>query len=666
MSALPLKARERLILAARVELADLRRPVAAPVIPVSQEGWQSAISDADITGRIARIAAALSAPSNSDLASSAKLLSKTVRDMLDGVRVIADDLWCLDAFEPSGGGGIALLTSLIDACASVMDGAVGLASPADVRARRNAVETLTRNLLAVEGKYPFPDDPCQIVFGVRWDLLLDTEGIFSTARLLSFYYRRHSELKGRVDRVLSVLTSSPPPLVDALQPVEALVLTERPLIALRTARSTYDLLALKLAEDAEQLARPLRAMKLGVDRSAMSHAGMVGVLGQLSTAKTASDRAALTLDYYRRMVEGQLRPWAWALLQILGRTGAKAPELTSLREQLIAQRLPLLRDAAEAILPGSRNAAAHEDYLWDDDRKVLRVGDLSVTIDDLESAASRAYAFMCGAECAWRCMRAESPVLAHLLDVGDPPGGLRAIAARTAIAHFGANGLAVQEWTVDGGTLSVLLDALPQASVDPCFQAVMWASRRLERTERFVVNLPEMAMPAMDLAREPLDATFGVWLQAFRDFQVMPSSTFLPANIAARLAVEAPQIAVRAAAWLALDDALDAYLEAGVTTSAPMSKAIGPLICRLNLITTALAATIATLSQHNVRPLEEARELVKTAGESALLPARGLNVAVALQMPVEIRNRRDRYPVPALLPTVDARPLDQAGSDRLV
>ena len=102
MSALPLKARERLILAARVELADLRRPVAAPVIPVSQEGWQSAISDADITGRIARIAAALSAPSNSDLASSAKLLSKTVRDMLDGVRVIADDLWCLDAFEPSG------------------------------------------------------------------------------------------------------------------------------------------------------------------------------------------------------------------------------------------------------------------------------------------------------------------------------------------------------------------------------------------------------------------------------------------------------------------------------------------------------------------------------------------------------------------------------------
>jgi hypothetical protein len=194
----------------------------------------------------------------------------------------------------------------------------------------------------------------------------------------------------------------------------------------------------------------------------------------------------------------------------------------------------------------------------------------------------------------------------------------------------------------------------------------MWASRRLERTERFVVNLPEMAMPAMDLAREPLDATFGVWLQAFRDFQVMPSSTFLPANIAARLAVEAPQIAVRAAAWLALDDALDAYLEAGVTTSAPMSKAIGPLICRLNLITTALAATIATLSQHNVRPLEEARELVKTAGESALLPARGLNVAVALQMPVEIRNRRDRYPVPALLPTVDARPLDQAGSDRLV
>ena len=399
-------------------------------------------------------------------------------------------------------------------------------------------------------------------------------------------------------------------------------------------------------------------MKLEVDRSATSHAGMVRVMEQLRTAETASDRAVLTLDLYRRMIEGQLRPWAWALLRILGRRGVKAPELSSLREQLLSERILLLSDAAEAILPDPRNAAAHEDYVWDDNLKVLRVGDATVSIADLEAAFSRAYAFMAGAECAWRCVRTESLELARLLDAEDPPGGLRAINTRTAIDHFGTNGLAVRKWFIDGDMLSVLLDELPLSSINPCFQAVMWASRHLENVNRFVVKLPGRAVPAMDLGRQPLDTCFMVWKEAIVSFSAMPMSTFLPANAWARLAVELPDRAMQAVAWLALNNARHAYLDAQ-EQHGPLSERVAMLNSRLHLIGTALAATLTTLPIEMVGPLEEVLELV-TAAASWNLPATiGLSRRPAADLEIRIRDLYMSYPVPAILPTVDARPLDR-------
>ncbi len=537
----------------------------------------------------------------------------------DSLAGFAEDLWCLDAFDACSGQGVALLDALADVCGKGLDAAAGFATPLDVQVKWSEVEELMKGLLAVERQYSFTKDPCQSAFGVPFESVCDEKGIFSGLRLLGAYYGRYSELRLRVNSVLSVLTSSPPDLQNALRPAEALVLTDRPLIALRTASRVRDLFASKLAEDAERLAQPLRAMKLQVDRSAASHAEIIRVSEQLGRAETTAERAALTLDLYRRMVESQLRPWAWALLQIYGRSGSKAPELTSLREQLLAEGGPLLRDAAESILPDPRNAAAHEDYLWDDDVKMLRVGDGNVSIDDLEAGISRSYAFMAGAECAWRCARTESPELARLLDREDPQGGLRAINALRGLESFGTNGLAVRHWFMEGETLTVFLDALPRQSINPCFQAIMWSSRYLANVNRFVIKLRGHTRPAMDLGRQSLNACFIVWREAIAHFASMPLSTFLPANAWARLAVELPDQAMQAVAWLALNDAYHAYLDA-VEMPGSLAERIGPLNARLHLIGTALAATIATLPIEMVEPLKEVLELV-TVAASWNLPA---------------------------------------------
>ena len=72
----------------------------------------------------------------------------------------------------------------------------------------------------------------------------------------------------------------------------------------------------------------------------------------------------------------------------------------------------------------------------------------------------------------------------------------------------------------------------------------------------FDVTLPNRTLPAIDLSRSALDATFLVLREAIMSFSVMPLSTFLPANMWARLAVEVLDRATQSVAWLAINDAM--------------------------------------------------------------------------------------------------------------
>jgi hypothetical protein len=657
MSSVPVEAKQRMVSSARNTL--VRRRSALPlrcVIPVSADDWSGILIDAGLELDALTLESELSRLIET-ATSRPEALRSAASDFVGVVEPIAEQLWFIQAFASTAPNlADALRYALIDAAVIALDVASGCAGQATLEHARIALAAAADDVRAISTTFEFPDDLCLAAFGVAYPDLTDERGVFSPSRLLAAYYGRYPQLAIRIGTLLSVLTEHPPDIMNALGPAEALALSERKLVTLRTAVRTRDLFLLKMGEDMAALVRPLRELKLTVERSAASHAALVRLIGQRDQVQTGEDRAVLSLDVYRRMIEGQLRSWCWTLLQIGGRTASKPPELSSLREQLIAEGNPLLLDAASAILPHARNAAAHEDYAWDDEQAVLTIGDTTIDPADLDDAAVRAYAFVIGAEATWRCARTASAEFAALLDSQDRQGGLPALNVRLAVDHFGTNGLLVRRWAHDAGTLTVVLEDIDVLRINPCFQAVMWASRHLERTERFIVSTPDAPCSVMDLPRQPLEATFVVWCEAARRFSVMPLSTFLPASAWARMAVESPDVAAHASAWHALNDAVHAYNEA-LESVESLERRLLPLIDRLDLVTTAVAATLSTLPEQAGGPLLQVIELTRPAAAATAAVLHGLSSVDAARLEDHIRDLRESWPSAAVLPTVDPTPL---------
>jgi len=312
----PVAGRERLLTSARQRLPE-SASIVISVIPVTLDSWRQALTDAGLSGSdrlgVQELDDILD-PVN--LTDSRELLRSSVW-LADRVSADAEDLACLAALSPSGSADAsALRDSLLQAGSATLGYLGGAKSQADVVRCRAVVDDAFSRFLAVPDTYAFPVDVCKAAFGVAYGQLLDAHGVFSPPRLLSAYYGRYGELARRVNSALSAITTSPPDLLNAIAPAEALALTSHPLMALRTARRVRDLIEQKFGADPECVATILRKLKLGVDRSAASHAAMTRLLGQIERAETDAERAQMMLDWYRRMVEGQLRPWAWALLQI--------------------------------------------------------------------------------------------------------------------------------------------------------------------------------------------------------------------------------------------------------------------------------------------------------------------------------------------------------------
>jgi hypothetical protein len=281
------------------------------------------------------------------------------------------------------------------------------------------------NLASIAAKFQaeargFTEDVCMAALNVPHDDVLDARGAFSESRLLAAYYGRYEELHKRLKVVLSVATPVYPNLLNAIRPAWSLIVSPNPLLTLRTATNVRELITSEFSLDSDRTAAPLRKLKLGVGRSAANGAGIVRIQQLLHSSESKAEKAELTLDLYRRMLEGQLRPWAWTILSLRGHVGSRSPELSSLKERLLADGSDVARDMANTIMPIARNAAAHEDYEWDGRLQRLNVGDQSASVDELREGFERAYAIMIGAEAAWRCPRTEIPNLAVLLDCGRP------------------------------------------------------------------------------------------------------------------------------------------------------------------------------------------------------------------------------------------------------
>jgi len=281
---------------------------------------------------------------------------------------------------------------------------------------------------------------------------------------------------------------------------------------------------------------------------------------------------------------------------------------------------------------------------------------LLVSLEELENAANRAYTFMAAAECAWRCSRTSLPELARLLDAKTPPSGLRAINERTALAHFGTNGLNLRRWTHENRCLTVVLDELPRRSVNPCFQATIRAAQHLQDLERIVIEIDNGAVTAMDLPRAALDANYLVWKEAAARFRLMPGTTFLVVNAAARLAVESPAQAAYAVTWLALNDVFHAYIDCYEATG-PVRERIARLATRLDLAVVSLSTTAPTLPATALDSIYRALDLLVPAASWAASTAHGLSSGPSSRLQRQITQLYDDLPPVALLPTIDPTPI---------
>jgi hypothetical protein len=639
-----------------------------PVVPVSREGWYATLRDAglierDLEQSFPRLARdVLEAGATAEGRGAAGALKRAVERFTQETELLMLRCSWLSALLPAAAPAtVDLATATWNLAQGVMADATS-SSPAGVISSdlyadwKGALDGMTD----IGG--PFAPDPFEAAFGVAKLKASDHRGVFSGPRLIGHYYGRVEELARRSREILSWLTQTPPAGPTIVRPAAALVLTPRPLLTIMAAAEVRGQLS-EIAHDDPLRLGPMRDLKLRVDRSKSSHDGTVRLTRELDEASDLEQAGLLHLDIYRRMVEGQLRPWAVALMRVRGKTLPKTPELSTLSEVLAADDSPLSRAMANSILKVARNAAAHEDYRYNHRKGGLEVGDEFVTVAELIDATERCYALMVGAETGWACARAETVGFARVLDDHAPPDSPGFLDEEAALRCFGLAGFLPVTGRLGADTWAVLLDDVPIERCNDCFAALTQASRYLDGVGRFQVLIAEGDKPVIDVSREALDATWVVYCEAVQTLRSLPPATFLAANAWARLEVETPEVAARSVAWLATNDAVTACT-ASEAPRHPAGSRTDPeavvgratmLAAHLNIVEAGLAAAMSVLPESTSRPLQEALATVQRVSywaRAIVLRKQPGTIAADIEMLRELHE--EGAPV-ADVPTLDTR-----------
>jgi hypothetical protein len=359
------------------------------------------------------------------------------------------------------------------------------------------------------------------------------------------------------------------------------------------------------------------------------------------------------LSAYRIMVEGQLRPWAWALLRLAGAQG-EMPMVADLRDRLAASDEPLHRHLATAVIPVLRNADAHEEAYFDHLRGQLAVGDQLVDPASVRSANIELAAIDAGVEMALACAFGQVAAVARAYSVkaGDPLTVTEALSQ--AEQRYGHAGLHVWSLQRTRSTVQVRLDEIdPLRSSNPCFLATLQANELVAGVTRWQIGLRAHDGWVIDLPSTVLRANWPVFERAAHWFREIPQETFLPCVTWSRLSVELPGAALRAAAWLALNDLQHAIDDAEALPMADMAW----FERRVQNVINACAATLAVMPTEEAQPLEVALDLAR----KIRLSLAGMSLARPLEVLIDdVLRERDRLPAPPVIPTIDPRPLTSA------
>ncbi|MEU0312306.1 hypothetical protein [Nocardioides sp. NPDC006273] len=393
------------------------------------------------------------------------------------------------------------------------------------------------------------------------------------------------------------------------------------------------------------------------------------LIGEYQSSDDAETAAHALADCYRRLVEGPVREYAWAMRCLRTGTWSTPPTVGVLPEAL-APDAWLAEAVGPNLLPDVRNSHAHESLEWDGHRGVYVVDSTSVELRRVDIATANALSFALGCEAAlthWHARSAQSCALSPSVD---EPG--RMPAPTRAEAIFGTNGLQLVTFKHNTKDAEVQVARLQVEDINPALQALMHARRLLPTIETFrIVVSGAEGEPPIAVSAAALDETFPVWVRAREAFEAMPLSAFLPANLDSRLRHEPADEAARSVSWIALDDALSSIDELPARWG---DEELWHVRTRLDVATEALSAC-----QPNVPPTQSIamamkilRSLRSVAGDLAagtaasdvdkLRPTIDLRVAwrawgPAARMPLVAERRDDPDRGYAQLPSRRAAPL---------
>ncbi len=562
-------------------------------------------------------------------------------------RKVARMLWHLAAFSPTTPPQVALpLAELIDGTALGLHDAAAWF--------RAGLDGLQPELPAVressEWQIPGVSDAVAASFGMDRAELVDELGTISDARLLALYRNRLPELTAICEELLSSITQPPLDLFAILEPLLELLHVERPLLAWTVANNTLGLIREAAAADQACVEDVFEQLRQRAAPRATSRQRLAAARRTADGATTEAERALAELSAYRMMVEGQLRPWAWTLLRLAGAQG-EMPMVAELRDRLAASAQPLHRHLANALIPALRNADAHEEAYFDHLRGQLAAGDQLVDPAAVRSSNAELAAIDAGLDMALACAcgQVEAVGRAYSVRPGDPLTVTEALSQ--AEQRYGHAGLQVWSLRRTRSVVQVRLDQIdPLRSSNPCFLATLQANELVAGVTRWQIGLRGDEGWVIDLPSSVLRANWPVFERAANWFREIPQETFLPCVTWSRLAVELPGVALRAAAWLALNDLQHAIEEA---EAAPVLD-IGWVERRVQNVINACAATLIVMPTAEAQSLQVALELARNIRSSIA----GMRVSRPLEVLIhDVLRERDRLPVPAVVPTLDPRPL---------
>jgi hypothetical protein len=280
----------------------------------------------------------------------------------------------------------------------------------------------------------------------------------------------------------------------------------------------------------------------------------------LTSAVEADDletRALALAHIYKRTAEGPFRQYAWTLYCLRNGTWEPPPMLTSLGERLIAAGGFLAEIASGSVLPGMRNSEAHETLEWDGIAEEFVTEAGRIRLARVAIAVVEASSFATGCEAGMAAVRVLAIPPDHTF-LPDPEEPGRMPAWLRARAYFGTNNLILTQEHLNARDAQLHLARLGPTDINPCFQALLIAHRLLPLIETFTVSIDDRPGTRITVSADALQATMPVGEYAVSALDRMPFSTFLPANTDARRRIEPDSVAIRAAAWIAVDDVLDA------------------------------------------------------------------------------------------------------------